>query len=95
LVDRLAKPTANNALRVLKMVLGDGCAEFNLPRSPAERVRSFPVRQSPDDDPNLLSPEELGKVLDVRREEKLAAAGSVVRLVFAAKMGAKWGIRWG
>src|SRR4029079_3677256 len=28
-----------NSLRVLKMVLGDGCAEFNLSRSPAERVR--------------------------------------------------------
>jgi integrase len=67
LVDRLAKQTANNALRVLKMVLGDGCAEFSLPRSPAERVRSFPVRHSPDDDPNLLSPEELGKVLDAFR----------------------------
>jgi len=67
LVDRMAKQTANNALRMLKMVLGDGCAEFSLPRSPAERVRSFPVRQSPDDDPNLLSPEELGKVLDAFR----------------------------
>jgi hypothetical protein len=64
LVERLAKQTANNALRVAKMVLGDGCAEFNLSRSPAERVRSFPVRHSPDDDPNLLAPEELGKVLD-------------------------------
>jgi len=40
LVDRLAKPTANNALRVLKMVLGDGCAEFNLPRS---RGRAGPI----------------------------------------------------
>jgi integrase len=38
LVDGMKKPTANNALRLLKMVLGDGCAEFSLPRSPAERV---------------------------------------------------------
>ena len=67
LAERMAKQTANNALRMLKMVLGDGCAEFNLLRSPAERVRSFPVRKSADDDPNLLSPEELGKVLDAFR----------------------------
>jgi integrase len=67
LVERVAKATANNALRLLKMVLADGCAEFNLPRSPAERVRSFPVRKSPDDDPNILSPDELGRVLDTFR----------------------------
>jgi integrase len=71
LAGKIAKYSANNALRMLKMVLADGCAEFNLARSPAERVRPFPVRQSPDDDPNLLSPEELGQVLAAFRSSEL------------------------
>jgi hypothetical protein len=48
---------------MLKMVLSDGCADFNLARSPAERARAIPLRHAPDDDPNILSPEELGRVL--------------------------------
>jgi integrase len=95
LVDRLAKPTANNALRVLKMVLGDGCAEFNLPRSPAERVRSFPVRQSPDDDPNLLSPEELGKVLDAFRSTEPADYPLALTLALTGlRFGEASALRW-
>lgn len=95
LVDRLAKQTANNALRVLKMVVGDGCAEFNLSRSPAERVRSFPVRHSPDDDPNLLAPEELGKVLDSFR---LTEPGDYPLALTLALTGLRFGeasaLRW-
>ena len=95
LVDRLAKQTANNALRVLKMVLGDGCAEFNLPRSPAERVRSFPVRHSPDDDPNLLSPEELGKVLDAFRSTEAADYPLALTLALTGlRFGEASALRW-
>lgn len=95
LAARLAKQSANNALRVLKMVLGDGCAEFNLPRSPAERVRSFPVRHSPDDDPNLLSPEELGKVLDAfRATEPLDYPLALTLALTGLRFGEASALRW-
>jgi|GEM_PF-1209648 len=95
LLDRMAKQTVNNALRMLKMVLGDGCAEFNLPRSPAERVRTFPVRHSPDDDPNLLSPEELGKVLAAFRSTEandypLALTLALTGLRFGEASALRW-----
>jgi integrase len=80
---------------MLKMVLGDGCAEFNLPRSPAERVRAFPVRHSPDDDPNLLSPEELGKVLAAFRSTEptdypLALTLALTGLRFGEASALRW-----
>lgn len=95
LVDTMAKPSANNALRLLKMVLGNGCAEFDLPRSPAERVRSFPARKSPDDDPNLLSPEELGKVLDAfRSTEPLDYPLALTLALTGLRYGEASALRW-
>jgi integrase len=95
LVDKMAKPTANNALRLLKMVLGDGCAEFDLSRSPAERVRSFPVRKPPDDDPNLLSPEDLAKVLDAfRSTEPLDYPLALTLALTGLRYGEASALRW-
>lgn len=95
LVERIAKKTANNVLRVLKMVMGDGCAEFNIPRSPAERVRSLPVRQSQDDDPNLLSPDELGKVLDAFRSTEPADYPFALTLALTGlRFGEASALRW-
>lgn len=95
LVERIAKKTANHMLRVLKMVMGDGCAAFNIPRSPAERVRSLPVRVSPDDDPNLLSPDELGKALDVFRSTEPADYPFALTLALTGlRFGEASALRW-
>jgi integrase len=96
LAGRMAKHSANNALRMLKMVLADACAEFNLARSPAERVRPFPVRQSPDDDPNLLSPTDLGQVLAEFRSTEpqdypLALTLGLTGLRFGEASALRWG----
>jgi integrase len=70
------------------------CAEFNIPRSPAERVRSLPVRQSPDDDPNLLSPDELG-VLDVFRSTEPADYPFALTLaLIGLRFGEASALRW-
>jgi len=91
----MAKATANNALRMLKMVLGDGCAEFNLSRSAAERIRSFSMRLSPDDDPNILSPEELGRVLDAFRSTEPADYPLAITLALTGlRYGEASALRW-
>jgi integrase len=96
LAGKRAAATANNALRMLKMVMSDGCADFNLARSPAERVRAIPLRHAPDDDPNILSPEELGKVLgEFGRSEAgdypLALTLALTGLRFGEATALKWG----
>jgi integrase len=95
LAGKRAPATANNALRMLKMVLSDGCAEFNLARTPAERVRTIPLRHTPDDDPNILVPEELGKVLDEFRSSEpgdypLALTLALTGLRFGEASALKW-----
>lgn len=60
--------TVNGWARVLKGVLADGCTELQLP-SPASRLHALP--EPPvytDDDPNVLTADELGALLVALRE---------------------------
>jgi integrase len=68
LSSKRAAATVNGALTMLRMVLEDAVSEFQLARNPGTRVKRFPVRKFTDDEPNLLSPEELGKVLSALKE---------------------------
>jgi integrase len=64
--------TVNGWTRVLKSVLGDACAEIQLP-SPAARIRQLPEPPAyTDDDPNVLTAEELGSLLVALRERSPA-----------------------
>src|SRR6185437_7495627 len=58
-----AGATVNGALVMLRMVLEDAVDEFDLPKNPSRRVRRLPVRRSTDEEPNLLTGPELGRVL--------------------------------
>jgi hypothetical protein len=48
---------------MLRMVLEDAVQEFDLPKNPSRRVRRLPVRRPTDEEPNLLTGAELGRVL--------------------------------
>lgn len=61
--------TVNGWLRVLRTVLADACVELRVGVSPASRVRALPEPPAYDDeDPNILSPDELGALLVSLRE---------------------------
>ena len=62
LAGKFAAATVNGALVMLRMVLADAVAEFRLPHDPTARIKRMPKRRRPDDDPNVLSAGELGKV---------------------------------
>jgi integrase len=66
----MAAATVKNCLRMLKMVLADAVVDFELPRSPAERIRNFPMRRRLDEEANSLEADELGKVLACFRESE-------------------------
>lgn len=56
--------TVNGWLRVLRTVLADACAELRLGTSPASRAAALLEPETyTDEDPNLLSPEDLGALL--------------------------------
>jgi integrase len=55
--------TVNGALVMLRMVLEDAVEEFDLPKNPSRRIRRLPVRRPTDEEPNLLTGAELGRVL--------------------------------
>jgi integrase len=92
---KMAVATANNCLRILKMVLADAVVDYDLPRSPAERLRSFPVRRRADEDANTLEADELGKVLVCFRETEPQYYPLALTL---ALTGLRWGeataLRW-
>ena len=58
-----AGATVNGALVMLRMLLEDAVNEYDLPKNPARRVRRLPVRRPTDEEPNLLTGPELGRVL--------------------------------
>lgn len=61
--------TVNGWLRVLRTVLADACVELRIGVSPASRVRALPEPPAyTDDDPNVLTPDELGALLVSLRE---------------------------
>lgn len=63
LARKKAAATVNGALVMLRMVLEDAVEEFDLPANPSRRVRRLPVRRPTDEEPNLLTGQELGRVL--------------------------------
>ena len=58
-----AGATVNGALVMLRMLLEDAVDEYGLPKNPARRIRRLPVRKATDEEPNLLTGQELGRVL--------------------------------
>ncbi len=65
-----AGATVNGAVVMLRMVLADAVVEYRLSRNPAERVRRLPMRTFTDEEPNLLTAEELGRVMAGFREHE-------------------------
>jgi len=70
LAGKFAAATVNGALVMLRMVLADAVAEFRLPHDPTARIKRMPKRRRPDDDPNVLSAVELGKVMAQIRDHE-------------------------
>lgn len=70
LAGKFAAATVNGALAMLRMVLADAVAEFRLPHDPTARIKRMPKRRRPDDDPNVLSAVELGKVVAQIRDRE-------------------------
>lgn len=68
LAGKFAAATVNGALVMLRMVLADAVAEFQLAHDPTTRIKRMPKRRRPDEDPNVLSATELGKVMAAFRE---------------------------
>lgn len=68
LSQRLGAGTVNSALIMLRMVLADAVAEYQLPHNPVSRVKRLPVSLCTDEEPNLLTAEELGRVLAAFKE---------------------------
>ena len=87
--------TVNGALIMLRMVLADAAAEFHLSHNPAARVKRLPVRKFTDEEPNLLSAEELGLVLAAFRKYKpkhypLALTLALTGLRYGEATALKW-----
>ena len=91
----MAAQTANNCLRMLRMVMGDAVSDFELARNPTARVRSHPRRQVGDSECNSLEAEELGRVLTCFRETErdyytLALTLALTALRFGEATALKW-----
>jgi integrase len=86
--------TVNGALVMLRMVLEDAVEEYDLTKNPARRVRRLPVRRVTDEEPNLLTGPELGRVLTwLAREPEhhpLAATLALTGLRFGEATALKW-----
>lgn len=70
--------TVNGRLRVLRTLLADACAEYDL-ADPAHRVAALPTPARDDDDPGLLEAAELAAVLAwfrQRAEHRQAKTGA-------------------
>lgn len=85
----------NGALIMLRMVLADAVAEFHLSHNPAGRIKRLPVKKFTDEEPNLLSAEELGRVLAGFREHKpkhypLAVTLALTGLRYGEATALKW-----
>ncbi len=92
---KLEAGTVNGALIMLRMVLADAAAEFHLSHNPAARVKRLPTRKFTDEEPNLLSAEELGLVLAAFREYKpkhypLALTLALTGLRYGEATALKW-----
>jgi len=95
LAGKFAGATVNGALVMLRMVLADAVAEFRLPHDPTARIKRMPKRRRPDDDPNVLSAAELGKVMAQIRDHEpehypLALTLALTGLRYGEATALKW-----
>ncbi len=96
LAKRLAGATANGALVMLRMVMADAVVEYQLPRNPTERVRRLPMRKFTDEEPNLLTAEELGRLMKVFRDhEPQHYALAMTLAMTGVRSGEGTAFRWG
>ena len=96
LANRLAGATVNGALIMLRMVMADAVVEYQLPRNPTERVRRLPMRKFTDEEPNLLTAEELGRLMNAFRDHEPAYYPLAATLALTAvRYGEGTAFRWG
>jgi len=96
LAQKRAGATVNGALVMLRMVLEDAVEEFDLPKNPARRVRRLPVRRATDEEPNLLTGPELGRVLTwIGTNEPDAQALAETLALTGLRFGEATALKWG
>jgi integrase len=96
LAKHLAGATVNGALIMLRMVMADAVVEYQLPRNPTERVRRLPTRKFTDEEPNLLTAEELGCLMKVFRDhEPQHYALTMTLALTGVRSGEGTAFRWG
>ncbi len=96
LSQRLGAGTVNSALIMLRMVLADAVAEYQLPHNPVSRVRRLPVSGCTDEEPNLLSAGELGRVLVAFKEAEPKFYPLAAMLAFTGeRYGEATATKWG
>ncbi len=96
LAKHLAGATINGALVMLRMVMADAVAEYALSRNPTERVRRLPMRKFTDEEPNLLSAEELGRLMRVFHDKERQHYPLAMTLAMTGvRTGEGTAFRWG
>lgn len=92
---RMAASSVNGVIAVVGMLLGDAVVEFDLPRNPAQRLRALPIRKWDDENPNILSAPELGRVLEAVRRLAPQHYPLVATLAFTGlRFGEASALRW-
>jgi integrase len=87
--------TVNGAVVMLRMVLADAVVEYRLPHNPAARVKKLPVRAFTDEEPNLLTGDELAGVLVVFRDHIPEHYPLALTLAFTGmRYGEATALRW-
>jgi integrase len=96
LANRLAGATVNGAMIMLRMVMADAVVEYQLPRNPTERVRRLPMRKFTDEEPNLLTAEELGRLMKAFRDYETQHYPLAMTLAMTGvRSGEGTAFRWG
>ncbi len=95
LAKKMAASSVNGVMAVVKMLIGDASVEFDLPRNPAQRLQSLPIRTWNDENPNILSAQELGCVLDAIKQLTPQHYPLVATLAFTGlRFGEASALRW-
>ena len=96
LAKKMAASSVNGVMAVVKMLLGDAVVEFDLPRNPSQRVKSLPVRIWDDENPNILTALELGRLLEAVKQVAPQHYPLVATLAFTGlRFGEASALQWG
>jgi integrase len=96
LTETLKPATVNGAVVMFRMVLADAVAEYRLPQNPAARVKKIPVRVFTDEEPNLLTGDELARVLMAFRDHLPEHYPLALTLAFTGmRYGEVTALKWG